>query len=399
MEKKKAVNIAIVGVVIIIVVLSWVFIFKKKAPPPARPAVPVLAGTSVRKAMPVIIEAIGTVEAYNSISVQSRIVGQLKKIHFKEGQDVRKGDPLFTIDPDPYREKLKMAEAKLLKDKAQLKYNKDEEKRYAYLLEKGAVAKSDYENKQTIAGASQADVDSDIADVQNARLDLAYCFIASPINGRTGVYLVNEGTMVKDNDTKLTVVNQISPIYVKFSVPEKELPRIKEYMAKKALVVKAYPTGQKDKSAAGALTFVDNTVDTATGMITLKATYPNSDGFLWPGQFVNVVLELFVEEGAVVVPAAAVQVSQNGSYIFVIKPDKTVEYRIVTASRTIGDESVITSGVGPGETVVTDGQMKLNNGSLVEIVDGLLPGQAKGKNGKEGNTPVGKAGNGTDTKR
>jgi len=372
--------IGIIIVIIIAMVFSYVFIFKKKVLPPKPQGVPVLVGKTVKKTMPVIIEAIGTVEAYNSVTVYSRVMGQLTKIHFKEGQDVRRGDPLFTIDPAPYREKLKNAEAKLAQDQAQLKYNQEEAKRYAYLLEKNAVSHSDYENKQTLAHTSEALVDSDMADVENAKLNLSYCFIRSPIDGRTGSYLVNEGTMVKDNDTKLAVVNQITPIYVKFSVPEKQLPEIRKFMARKTLKVKALPTALKEGAVEGILAFVDNAVDTTTGMITLKATFPNKDKFLWPGQFVNVTLELSLEEDAVVVPAQAVQISQSGSYVFVVKQDNKVEYRPVTVERAIGDETVLSKGVTPGETVVTDGHLKLKDGYPVEIRESLTQGNPKTQN-------------------
>ena len=212
-----------------------------------------------------------------------------------------------------------------------------------------------------------------MADVENAKLQLAYCFIASPIEGSTGGYLAHEGTMVKDNDTKLTVVNQIMPINVKFSVPEKQLPEIRKYMAQKSLKVKVFPPAMKENAVEGTLSFIDNAVDATTGMISLKGVFPNKDKFLWPGQFVNVVLELSVEADAVVVPARAVQISQGGSYVFVVKPDKTVEYRIVTAERTIGEETVIKKGVTHGETLITDGHLKLKDGFPVEIRDGLLP--------------------------
>lgn len=370
MKNKKAIGII---VIIIIIILFYVFIFKKKAPPPPPQHVPVLVGKAVAKAMPVIIDTIGSVEAYSSVTVYSRVVGQLVKIHFKEGQEVRRGDPLFTIDPGSYREKLKNAEAKLAQDQAQLTFYAEEAKRYAYLMEKGAVSKSDYENKQTLARTQEAIMKSDIADVENAKLQLAYCFIASPIEGRTGGFLAHEGTMVKDNDTKLTVVNQIIPINVKFSVPEKQLPEIRKFMAKKSLKVKVFPQAMKENGVEGTLSFIDNTVDQATGMIALKAVFPNKDRFLWPGQFVNVVLELSVEADAIVVPARAVQISQGGSYVFVVKPNKTVEYRLVTAERTIGEEIVIKKGVSAGETLITDGHLKLKDGFPVEVREGLAP--------------------------
>jgi multidrug efflux system membrane fusion protein len=377
MKMKKA----IIGVVIIVLILIvYGYLSKKKPPPPERKGVPVLVGKAVQKTMPVIVEAIGTVEAYNTVTIISRVMGQLLKIHFKEGQDVRKGESIFTIDPGTYKEKLKNAEARLAQDIAQLKYNEAEAKRYAYLLEKGAVSKSDFENKQTLAATYEAIVKADRADVENVRLQLDYCYILSPLDGRTGTYGVHEGTMVKDNDTKLAVVNQITPIYVKFSVPEKQLSEIRKYMAKGSLKVKVNLTGIKENVPEGILSFIDNTVDPATGMILLKATFPNKDKFLWPGQFVNVVLQLAQEPNVIVVPAPAVQISQGGSYVFVVKPDNKVEFRLVTAERTIGDETVLSKGVSPGETVVTDGHLKLKDGFPVEVRESLLSGNSKTQN-------------------
>jgi multidrug efflux system membrane fusion protein len=369
----KSKKVTIIAIVIVLAVAGYYVLSKKKLPPPIQQAVPVLAGKAVQKTMPLNIEAIGSVEAYNSVTVYSRVVGQLQKIHFKEGQDVQKGDLIFTIDPASYKEKLKAAEAKLAQDTAQLKYNEAEAKRYAFLMEKGAVSKSDYENKQMLAATQGAIVNADKADTDNARVNLDYCYIRTHLAGRTGAYIVHEGTMIKDNDTKLAVINQITPIYVKFSVAEKQLPDIRKYMASNKLNVRAYTPGFQDKSQEGILSFIDNTIDPATGMIVLKAIFPNKDKFLWPGQFVNIVLKLTEEPDAVVVPSAAVQISQSGSYIFVVKPDKKVEYRLVTVSRTINNEAVISKGILAGETVVTDGQLKLREGFPVEIRDSLSP--------------------------
>lgn len=366
-------TIVIILVVIALGVAGYVALSKKKPPPPVQHAVPVLAGKAVQKTMPLVIEAIGTIEAYSGITIYSRVVGQVMRIHFKEGQDVKKGDLIFTIDPAPFKEKLKNAEAKLAQDLAQLKYNEAEAKRYGYLFEKGAVSKSDYESKQTLAATQEAIVRSDRADVDNAGLNIEFCYIRSHIDGRTGVYMAHEGTMVKDNDTKLAVINQITPIYAKFSVPEKQLPEIRKFLASGALKVQVYPPGFKDKASEGALTFIDNTVDIATGMIMMKATFPNKERSLWPGQFVNVALQLTREPNAVVVPSQAVQISQAGHYIFVVKPDHKAEYRNVAVSRTIGEETVIAKGISAGETVVTDGHLKLRNGFPVEIRDALTP--------------------------
>lgn len=379
-------KIIIIVVVIVLMFIGYRYLFKKQAPTHAMPPVPVLAGKAVQKIMPVQIEQIGTVEAYNSITIYSRVMGQLKKIHFKEGQDVNQGDMLFTIDPAPYQEKLRNAEAKLAQDDAQLQYNKSEADRYKYLVERGAVSKSDYENKLTISLASEAMVKADKADVDNAKTNLSYCYIKAPIAGRTGQYGVREGTMVKENDTKLAVINQMTPIYVKFSVSEKQLPDVRRFMASGPLKVQASVPGFKDKIQEGTLNFIDNTVDTTTGMILLKATFPNKERFLWPGQFVNVILKLYEEKDAIVVPYNAVQIAQDTHYIFVVKPDHKVEYRTVKISRTIGQETVVTQGVNPGETVVTDGHLKLRDGVPVEIRDSLIKSnQENAKNKAIGN--------------
>ena len=237
----------------------------------------------------------------------------------------------------------------------------------------GGVSKSEYENKQTLAASYEAIIKGDRANVENARLQLDYCYIRAALDGRTGTYGVHEGTMVRENETKLAVINQITPVYVKFSVPEKYLFEIRKYMVKEQLKVKANIPGSKENIQEGVLTFIDNAVDSSTGMILLKATFPNKDKALWPGQFVNVSLQLAVEPEAIVVPAKAVEIGQKGAYIFVVKPDKKVEYRIVTVDRTIGDETVVSKGVKPGETVVTDGQLKLKDGFPVEIRESLLP--------------------------
>lgn len=369
--KKKG---AIVGIIIIVLIIVAYGYFSKKRPAPSvQTGVSVLIGKAEQKAMPVIIESIGTVEAYNSITVYSRVMGQLLKIHFKEGQDVKKGELIFTIDPAPYKEKLNNAEARLSQDLVQLQFNKSETERYGALLEMGGVSKSEYENKQTLAASYEAIIKGDRANVENARLQLDYCYIRAALDGRTGTYGVHEGTMVRENETKLAVINQITPVYVKFSVPEKYLFEIRKYMVKEQLKVKANIPGSKENIQEGVLTFIDNAVDSSTGMILLKATFPNKDKALWPGQFVNVSLQLAVEPEAIVVPAKAVEIGQKGAYIFVVKPDKKVEYRIVTVDRTIGDETVVSKGVKPGETVVTDGQLKLKDGFPVEIRESLLP--------------------------
>lgn len=368
--KKK---IIIFIVIVVVCFVGYKTLFRKKPQPPVVHAVPVLVAKAVQKTMPVQIEQIGTVEAYNSIIIYSRVMGQLKKIHFQEGQDVNQGDMLFTIDPVPFEEKLRAAEARYAQSLAQLQFNESQAKRYKVLFEKGAVSRADYENQLTLAKTQEAIVKADKAEVDNARTNLGYCFIKSPVSGRTGQYGVREGTMVKENDTRLTVINQITPVYVRFSVAEKQLPEIRHHMKKGALKVRVSVPGFKEKAQEGTLTFIDNTVDPQTGMILLKATFPNRERFLWPGQFVNVTLKLYDEPDATVVPYQAVQIAQDAYYAFIVKPDNKAEYRTVAVSRTIGNETVIIKGIKPGETVVTDGHLKLRDGLPVEVRDSIVP--------------------------
>lgn len=381
MMKKKVIIGAVILAVIIAVI---VYATGRKAVPPSPRAVPVTAAKAVQKDMPLEINEIGTVEGFRSVPIVTRVVGQLVKIHFREGQDVRKGDLLFTIDPNPYKEKLKQAEAKLAQDVAQQMFNRDEAERYRFLYEKGAAAKSDADNKKAIADGSDAIVAADRSAVDDARLQLAYCYIHAPFDGRMGAYAVYEGRMVKDNDTQLAVINQIVPVYVTFSVPEKDLPRIRTHSGANQLRVRALLPAAKEKVPEGELTFIDNTVNTQTGMITLKATFPNKDRFLWPGQFVTASLVLTVERGVTVVPEKAVQLSQEGKYAFVVKPDNKVERRTVTTDRTMRGETIVLKGINPGETVVTDGHLKLNDGYPVAVLDSLIPRGSNTQNGAGG---------------
>ncbi len=341
-------------------------------------SVRVTAAKAVVKTMPVRVSAVGTVEPCVSVKIMAQVDGQIQSIHFAEGQDVKKGDLLITIDPAPFKERLRQEEARLAKDVALLKYRKVEAIRYEQLVEKGAVSRSEFEQNEANAGEQEGIVQAGEAAVEQARIDLKHCYVRSPIDGRTGSYLLHKGNIVEKNSTQLVVVNQITPIQVRFSVSEKVLPDIRKYMASGGLTVKASPAGYGDGSREGKLTFIDNTVNMETGMIMLKATFPNTDKYFWPGQFLDVTLMLTSEPDVVVVPAKAVQLSQKGQYVFVVKGDMTAEFRQVTTGRTVGEETVIASGVSAGETVVTDGQLMLRNGAPVEIV-GPNTGRPAGK--------------------
>jgi membrane fusion protein, multidrug efflux system len=340
----------------------------KPAQAPPKPPVPVTAATVIQKTVPVQINTIGNVEAYSTVSVKSQIGGILDHVHFKEGQDVNKGTLLFTIDPRPYEATLRQAEANLAKDTAQLENAREEVRRYAELVKKGYVAQEQYDQIRTNATAFEATVNANKAVVENARLQLKYCYIYSPLTGRTGNLFANEGNLIKANaDNPMVIINQIQPIYVTFSVPEQYLAEIKKYMSGGKILVEAFITTGKDNPEEGVLTFVDNTVDVATGTIKLKATFANSKKRLWPGQFVDVVIVLTTQPNAIVVPSQSIQTGQKGQYVFVIKDDLTVEDRVVTVGRTLNSETVIEKGLQAGEKVVTDGQLRLVPGAKVQL--------------------------------
>jgi multidrug efflux system membrane fusion protein len=331
------------------------------------PAAPVKTGDVIRMDVPLLLKAIGNVEAYNTVSVKALIAGEVIDVHFKEGQEVKQGDLLFQIDPRPYASALKQAEAQLARDVAQAKNAEEQAKRYAILVQKDYVAKDQYDQLKANADALAAAVDADKANVENSRLQLAYCTIKSPIDGRVGSVLINKGNVIKANDLVMVTINKIKPIYVTFSIPEQNLADIKKYMAGGSLKVDALIPGDEKRPAQGKLTFVDNAVDTTTGTIKLKGTFENTDRRLWPGQFVNVSLTLSTQRNAVVMPTAALQAGQQGQYVFVVKSDLTVESRPVTVARPYGELTVIAQGVQPGEKVVTDGQLQLIPGTRVEV--------------------------------
>jgi multidrug efflux system membrane fusion protein len=358
------------GTKLMVVLLIFVFLgacSNSKAKQGAQRVVPVAAGDVLQKDVPVQVKTIGNVEAYNTVSIKAQVGGEVEGVYFQEGQDVKKNDLLFKIDPRPYEAALRQAEAALARDLAQAKNAEEQAKRYEILVQKNYVSRDQYDQLRANADALAAVVDADKANVENSRLQLAYCTITSPINGRAGTVFVNAGNVVKANDIAMTTINQIMPIYVTFSVPEQNLADIKKYMAMGELQVETIIPGDERRPARGGLTFIDNAVDSTTGTIKLKGTFENRDHRLWPGQFVNVVLTLTVQRNAVIMPSAAAQAGQQGQYVFVVKPDLTVESRPVTVSRTYDDFVVVTHGVTPGEKVVTDGQLQLVPGAHVEV--------------------------------
>jgi multidrug efflux system membrane fusion protein len=343
----------------------------EKSGKPVSAPIPVTVSTAIQKMVPVQLLVIGNVQAYSTVAVKSLVGGELVGVHFTEGQDVKKGDLLFTIDSQPFEAARKQAEANLQKDLAQAKNAQEDARRYEFLIQKSVVARQQYDKVRTDADALEATVLADRAAVNNAEIQLGYCSIHSPIDGRTGSINIKRGNIIaavgQPNAIDLVTINQIIPIYVIFYVPEQNLPEIKKYMARGSLKVEALPPNDTSGGEQGILTFIDNTVDKTTGTILLKGTFANREKKLWPGQFVNVVLTLTTEPNAIVVPSQAIQTGQESQYVFVIKPDLTAEYRPVVISRTIDKETIIEKGLQAGERVVTDGQLQLVPGTKVEV--------------------------------
>ena len=343
---------------------------RKKAAPPM-PGSPVTVAVAEQKDVPLELAAVGRVEAIQTVGVKALVGGEVTRVCFKEGQPVRKGDCLFTIDPRPFEIALRQAEALLEKDRAQLKNAEADVARYAGLVEKDYVTKEQYDALVANRDVLVAAVKADEAAVGNARLNLDYASVRSPIDGRTGTMFVDQGNIIKANDTSpAVVIDQMKPIYVTFSVPESNLDRVRRYQDSGPLKVEALAQTAGSAAETGVLTFIDNAIDQTTGTITLKGTFENADLALWPGQFLNVRLTLTTEKGVIVVPSRAVQTGQSGEYVFIVKEDLTAEMRPVKVDRTSGDDTVIASGLKPGERVVTDGQLRLYPGAKVEIKAG-----------------------------
>ena len=331
-------------------------------------AVPVTVAQVVQKSMPIEITVIGAAEPYSSVSIRSQITGQMTAVNFTEGDDVKAGQVLFALDRRPLEAALEQAKANLDRDIAQAANAEAQFKRFQELADRGIATKEQVDTARTSMTALNATVNADRAALENAQVQLQYATITATISGRTGALQVHEGNLVRANDqTPLVVINQIAPISVTFAIPEARLPELKRYMARGALRVTATPPKDEAPPAVGRISFVDNQVDQTTGTIKLKGTFPNDDRRLWPGQFLNVTVTLTNETTAIVVPTAAVQTGQQGQYVFVVKDDRTVEMRSVVVSRTSAAETVLANGVKPGETVVTDGHLRLVPGSLISV--------------------------------
>ena len=336
---------------------------------PSKPAISVTVGKAKAQSMPINLDSVGSVSAYNSVTILPQVTGQVANIHFKQGQDVKAGDLLITIDPASFQQQLAQSEALLEHDRAQASYNRVTSQRYIDLYQQGAVAKQDNDQMATASQTQDATVSQDAAAVENARINLSHCYIRSPIDGRTGAFLANLGVLATANQTQMVVVNQIEPIFVQFTIPEKDLATVMAAQKKNSIPVTANIADQAVSVTDGELTFIDNTVDLSSGAIQMKAQFPNTNAQLWPGEFVRIILKLGEQENAIVVPSTAVVEGQKGKYVFVVKDDMTVEARDVTEERVVGDLAIISKGVAADETVVTDGQINLAPGAKIVIKD------------------------------
>jgi membrane fusion protein, multidrug efflux system len=341
-------------------------------PPPgnarggASPAVPVTIATATRQDVPIILAGLGTVQAYNTVTLKSRIDGQIMAVYFREGQDVRRGQQLALIDPRPYQVALETAKANLARDQAQLNTARANLVRSKALLEAGVVAQQDYDTQVAAAGQFTGTVAADQAAIDNAKLNLEYTRILSPIDGRIGLRLIDSGNIVHAADTNgMLVVTQMHPIAVVFTLPEEQLPSVLEQSHKGQLGVQAFSSDDRTMLAAGKLETVDNQIDPTTGTAKLKAVFDNKEGALWPNQFVNVHLQLSTARDALTIPAAAVQRGPDGNLAYVMAADRKITIQPVTIALTQGNVSLISSGLQAGDQVVTEGQDKLQAGSLV----------------------------------
>jgi len=331
-------------------------------------SVPVAVASAVVQDMPVYLTGLGSVTAYNTVSVKSRVDGQLIQVNFREGQQVKKGDLLVLIDPRPYQVQLDQAQAQLFKDRASLRDAQLNYQRFKDLLsESGAMSQQQVDTQKSTADQFEGAVRADQAAIDNAKLQLVYCHITAPVNGRIGLRLVDAGNIVHATDANpMLVITQLQPISVIFTLPEDSLPVVVKRMKQGTLKVDAYARDDQTKLATGTLLTIDNQIDQATGTDRLKATFDNTDGALFPNQFVNIRLLLDVRKNSTIVPSVAVQRGPQGNFVYVVKADKTVEARTVTVALTQSNQSAIGSGLQAGEVVVTDGQDKLQNGAKVE---------------------------------
>ena len=359
-----------IGVAVVLVLAAVVAVWRFEAPqaraqtPP--PGIPVTAGTVAIEDVPVFLHGIGTVQAYNSVAIKSRVDGQIVKVEFKEGQDIKDGDLLFQIDPRPYQAALEQAQAAKQKDEAQLAGAKLDLERYSKLLGTGYQTRQSYDNQTALVAQLQAAIRGDEAQINTAKINLGYTDIRSPIDGRLGARLVDKGNIVHANDnTALVMITELKPIFVSFTLPQETLDDVHLQNEQAPLVVRAYSGDGKKQLAEGRLTLIDNMIDQSTGTIHLKARFDNEDERLWPGEFVSLRVVLSTRRGVATVPQQTVQQGPSGHYAYVIKPDNTVERRSVEVASIQDGIAVITKGLAANEQVVVDGQFRLTEGARV----------------------------------
>jgi multidrug efflux system membrane fusion protein len=343
---------------------------EQAAPAPHAAAIPVIVSKVTQRAMPVQLTAIGNVGGY-TVSVEAQVAGELLDVHFKEGDFVHKGQLLFSIDPRPYEAALAQVQATLMRDKAVAANSRARAQRLAKLLSDGVVSPSDADASSSAAAAAEATVAANEAALKTAQVNLEYCKIYSPMDGRTGAVLVKPGNLVKVADVPIVVIKRLSPIPVDFTVPQEYLPDVKKYLAARPLRVEATVPNSSGRPEVGKLVFVDNAIDTTTGTIRVRALFDNSSNALWPGLYVNTLMTLAEQSNATVIPSQAITAGQQGSFVYVVQADGTVAPRAVASSRSVEGQAVIDKGLKPGETVVTDGQVRLVPGARVQIKNNL----------------------------
>lgn len=335
-----------------------------KGPPP----VSVTVASAVQETVPIRVQVIGNVEPYLTVGIKARVDGQINAVNFREGEQVRKGDVLFRIDPRPYEAALRQAEANALRDRAARDQARSQDRRYQDLLEKNFVSKEAYAQIRTNAQTAEATLKASEAALENARLNVEYCTIRSPLDGFVGKVLLQAGNLVKANDVNpLVVINQVRPVYVSFAVPEQKLPEIRKYQAAAPLRVDVLLPDRAAAPVSGQLVFIDNAVDPSTGTIRLRAQFENADAALWPGQFVNVSVRLYEEPNAIVIPSQAIQSGPQGQYVYVVGDDMVADVRPIAVQEVDGERAIIARGLTKGERVVTRGQLRLGPKTRVQI--------------------------------
>lgn len=381
------VSLLVVFAIVAGLVGIWMSTHKQGAPGAGRRGanagapVPVLVGTVKRADMPVMLSAVGTVEAAESVSVRAQIAGTIMAVGFQAGKPVKQGQLLYQIDAAPLRASLRQAEANLARDLAQLAQARADAARFRALVAEGYVSRQQAEQTTSSAQALEATVMADRAMVESARVQLSYATIRSPIAGVAGDRLLDVGNLVRAGDTTpLVVIHRVNPALVGFAIPQGDIDRVRRYQATSPISVTATPRG--GRSHVGTVSFVDNAVDPTTGTLRLQARFANADGAMVPGQFADVAIRLTIEKGRIVAPAQAVQPGQNGHFVFVLNADNTVTQRPITLARSVGEDAVVETGLKAGERVVTDGTLQLRDGGKVEVRDSLLPPSPAAKRGQ-----------------